>query len=208
MYGAIAVTILNAIAPRIVKVLTTFENHSTEGHRQVSNFIKTCLFRWTNTAIVVLVTTPFTSTLSLPSGTISFTSFFTEGDKIDTFIQNIKAYLANSNNTSSLLSAIYPIFITEMIQLPLLSVTDVLGHWNRHVLGPRAANHKRMLSYFKGQSYDLSERYSDMAKVLFLAFFYAAIFPGGFFLAAMTLMIHYWTDKFCLLVSNTFHMFN
>lgn len=40
-----------------------------------------------------------------------------------------------------------------------------------------------------------------MTNVIFLTFYYAIIFPAGFFFAAATLFVHYWTDKFCLLVS-------
>ena len=32
-----------------------------------------------------------------------------------------------------------------------------------------------------------------------MTFYYAMLFPIGFFLASCTLTIHYWTDKFCLL---------
>ena len=143
--------------------------------------MKTCLFRWTNTAIVVLITTPFTSRLSLPS-TDSCTSFFTEEANIsDTFVENIKAYLANSNNTSSLLGSIYPIFIIEMIHVPLVSVTDVFGHWKLHVLGPRAINRKRLFSYFQGESYDIGERYTvRFNSFLFLYNVLIGFFPHYF----------------------------
>ena len=38
-----------------------------------------------------------------------------------------------------------------------------------------------------------------MTNVLFMTFFYAAIFPSGFFFGAATLGVHYWVDKCCLL---------
>jgi len=38
-----------------------------------------------------------------------------------------------------------------------------------------------------------------MTKVLFMAFYYALIFPPGFLLAAVTLGVNYWVDKFSLL---------
>lgn len=40
-----------------------------------------------------------------------------------------------------------------------------------------------------------------MTKILFLTVFYAALYPGGFFFAAVTLAVTYWMDKFCLFVS-------
>jgi len=38
-----------------------------------------------------------------------------------------------------------------------------------------------------------------MTNVLFLAFYFAVLYPAGFFWAAATLAVHYWVDKFCLL---------
>jgi hypothetical protein len=38
-----------------------------------------------------------------------------------------------------------------------------------------------------------------MTNVLFLTFYYALLFPIGFFFAAATLAIHYFVDKHCLL---------
>jgi hypothetical protein len=38
-----------------------------------------------------------------------------------------------------------------------------------------------------------------MTNVLFLTFYYALLFPAGFFFAAATLAIHYLVDKYCLL---------
>jgi hypothetical protein len=38
-----------------------------------------------------------------------------------------------------------------------------------------------------------------MSNVLFLTFYYAFLFPAGYFFASASLAVHYWTDKFCLL---------
>lgn len=38
-----------------------------------------------------------------------------------------------------------------------------------------------------------------MTNVLFLTFYYAMLYPTGFFWASATLAVHYWVDKFCLL---------
>ena len=40
-----------------------------------------------------------------------------------------------------------------------------------------------------------------MNKMVFLSFFYGLLFPFGFFLGAVSLFVHYWVDKVCLLVS-------
>jgi hypothetical protein len=103
------------------------------------------------------------------------------------------------NQVDSLIPAMYAIFITEMLKAPATQLLDISGHWKRHVLAPRARDQKRMCYYFKGTEYALSERYTDQTTVLFLTFYYAMLFPAGFFFGSATLCVHYWTDKFCLL---------
>lgn len=103
------------------------------------------------------------------------------------------------SSSDSLIPAMYAIFITEMLKAPATQLLDISGHMKRHVLAPRARDQKRMMYYFKGTAYDLSERYTDQTTVLFLTFYYAMLFPAGFFFGSATLCVHYWTDKFCLL---------
>lgn len=44
-------------------------------------------------------------------------------------------------------------------------------------------------------------RYTNMTKIMFLAFWYSAIFPGGMLLAAVALAVNYYTDRFSLMRS-------
>ncbi|KAI2489993.1 Calcium-activated chloride channel [Fragilaria crotonensis] len=94
----------------------------------------------------------------------------------------------------------YAIFITELLKTPITKVLDLPGQFYRHILA-RAPDQRRMNAYFRGAKYHLSERYTDMTNVLFLTFYYAMLFPAGFFWAAATLSVRYWVDKFCLLRS-------
>jgi len=78
-------------------------------------------------------------------------------------------------------------------------MADYMGHFQRHYVAPRATDQRKMNQQFQGKLYNLSERYTDMNKVVFLAFFYAGIFPMGFLYGAAALLVHYLVDKFCLL---------
>lgn len=98
-----------------------------------------------------------------------------------------------------LINSVWAIFITEMLLNPLISVSDSWGNIQRHFFGPRAPDQQRMNLNFRGGHVDLAERYTEMTKILFLCFFYSALFPAGFFMAAVTLSIQYCTDKFALL---------
>jgi len=104
-----------------------------------------------------------------------------------------------SNSSDSILYALYAIFIFELIRGPVTQCFDVAGNLQRHLLGPRVANRLMLMGLFQGTAYELSERYTNMTSVLFLTFYYATIFPAGYFFAALTLAVHYWTDKYSLL---------
>ena len=60
----------------------------------------------------------------------------------------------------SLIPSMMAIFFTEMFKAPVTQLLDIGGHVNRHVLGPRAVDQKRMIMYFQGTAWSLSERYT------------------------------------------------
>lgn len=45
----------------------------------------------------------------------------------------------------------------------------------------------------------ISDTHQDMTKVLFVVFFYSALFPSGFFFGSLILTIQYFVDKFSLM---------
>jgi len=92
-------------------------------------------------------------------------------------------------------------FFTEMVKSPLFQLSDTYGNFKKHVLAPRQKDERSMALMFNGTKYELSEKYSDMTKIVFMACFYSSIFPAGFFFASGTLMVYYLTDKFSLLKS-------
>ena len=60
-------------------------------------------------------------------------------------------------------------------------------------------NHLRHLLCIPSLSICFEFTQKDATKLLFLAFFYNTVFPLGFFLASIALMVYYCIDKFCLL---------
>lgn len=61
------ITPLTQAFPEYARLLTTFESHPSEERLQTSLYVKIAAFRFINTAIIVTLVTPFTSTLG--SGT-------------------------------------------------------------------------------------------------------------------------------------------
>ena len=77
--SAFFISFFNGITPRIVKQLMKLESHRNEGSRQTSLFLRICLFRWTNTALILYIITPFASTLTASELLITiFSVFYTE----------------------------------------------------------------------------------------------------------------------------------
>jgi len=168
-YAALTVTAINQITPYICKFCNRFESHSNDGSYQTSLYTKTTFFKWTNTAIVTVIITPFTYK-----------------------IRDGSDYLINS---------VYSIFFAELLTNPAIKISDIWGNIQRHYLGPRELDQRRMNLRFGGGAFVLSDRYTEVTKILFLTFFYSSIFPAGFFFCAASLFINYWVDKFSLLVS-------
>jgi len=104
-----------------------------------------------------------------------------------------------SANEDSIVRSLWAIYMFEICRGPVTQMIDIYGHFYRHVLAPREEDQRRINLRFQGASFTLSERCTDMVNILFLTLFYSGIFPAGFFLAAIALFVHYWTDKFCLL---------
>lgn len=104
-----------------------------------------------------------------------------------------------SNAQDGLIRSLYAIYFFELLRGPVTQALDISGNVYRHLMGPRATDQESMELLFQATAYELSERYTNMTSMLFLTFYYGTIFPAGFFFAAGTLVVHYWTDKFCLL---------
>lgn len=80
LFSAMTISISNGSFPEFAKLLTNFEGHATEAGVQTSMYLKIALFRWVNTAVVITIITPFTSTLVTEGGLITqiYALFFTE----------------------------------------------------------------------------------------------------------------------------------
>eukprot|EP00580_Thalassiosira_gravida_P016537 CAMPEP_0201659950 /NCGR_PEP_ID=MMETSP0494-20130426/2690_1 /ASSEMBLY_ACC=CAM_ASM_000839 /TAXON_ID=420259 /ORGANISM="Thalassiosira gravida, Strain GMp14c1" /LENGTH=774 /DNA_ID=CAMNT_0048137655 /DNA_START=1861 /DNA_END=4185 /DNA_ORIENTATION=+ len=69
-FAAYAIAFFNGVFPEFAKILVNFESHPSEGSLQTSLYVKIAAFRWINTAIIVTMITPFTSTLSSGSNNL------------------------------------------------------------------------------------------------------------------------------------------
>jgi hypothetical protein len=161
------ITISNTLIPLIVKVLMIFEPHGTEGSFQAALYLKITFFRWVNTAFLMKIITPWTSTLE--------------------------------DGSRDVLPQINAILWAELWISPMLRLLDLFGNFKKHIMAPRARNQELMNLSFQGTKYNLGERYTDLTKVLFVCFYYSALYPAAFFFGTAILIVQYYTDKFCLM---------
>jgi hypothetical protein len=98
-----------------------------------------------------------------------------------------------------LIDQIYKLFFAEIFTSNAIQLLDPMGHVQRHILAPRAATQDAMNLNMQGQVFELAERYTNMTKILFLALWYCAIYPGALFMCSFSLLINYFTDRFSLM---------
>lgn len=104
-----------------------------------------------------------------------------------------------STGEDGLITKIYAIFFAELVTTNAIQLADPVGHLQRHFLAPRATSQDAMNLNMSGQEFELAERYTNMTKILFLAVWYCAIYPGTLFLCSFTLLVNYFTDRFSLM---------
>lgn len=103
-------------------------------------------------------------------------------------------------NGEHLVKSVAAIFVAEMFTAPIVQALFIPGIIKMHIVAPRCKDQESMNQCFTGARWELGERYTNMMKVLFLCFFFSALFPGAFALSALLLFIHFEMDKFCLMV--------
>lgn len=97
-----------------------------------------------------------------------------------------------------MLKTVSAIIIFDVWLGPLLRLSDWFTNIKKHILGPRARTQEEMNLSFQGTFYNFGERYTDFTKILFVVFFYSALFPMGFFFGFLILTFQYCVDKFSL----------
>lgn len=107
-----------------------------------------------------------------------------------------------AESKTSVLPSINSILWSELWLVPALRLLDLWGNVKKHFFAPRSRTQEVMNLNFQGTFYNLGERYTDLTKVLFLCFFYSALFPSTFFFGAAILAIQYYVsvkyDALCL----------
>ena len=170
--GGIVTAVATTLYPTVACYLTKRESHATESEVQKWQYIKIALFNVAITSLFLQIATPFDATLEKPEGSIP-----------------------------GLITNVHVLFFSQLLITPGLQIADFSGHINRHFFAPRAKTQAEMNILMKGTEMDLSIRYANMTKFVFLMVWYCAIYPAAFFMGSVALFISYFVDKFCLMRS-------
>ena len=111
----------------------------------------------------------------------------------------VTPFTSTIENGAQLIDWVSVLLTIELVQRPILQILDMMGTLKRHFLGPRAIHQKQMNTFFGGSPYDISERYTDITKILVLTFSYSTLFPPAYFFMTAIIFVCYWLDKFRLL---------
>lgn len=168
--GGIMTTVATVLYPVFARIFTKRESHASETEVQKWLYIKIVLFNVAITSLYLQIATPFTATLDKQEGAVP-----------------------------GLITNVHRLFFSQLLLSPVLQLADIMGHIKRHLLAPRAKTQAAMNNLMKGQDVDLSIRYGNMTKFVFLMVWYCAIYPAAFFMGAFALFIAYFIDRFCLM---------
>lgn len=103
------------------------------------------------------------------------------------------------NGKGGLIFQVQAQFIAEITTTAAVQLADPVGHLQRHFLAPRATTQDAMNLNMQGSKFELAERYTAVAKLLFLTFWYCSIYPGAFFFCAFSLQVIYFMDRLSLM---------
>jgi hypothetical protein len=103
------------------------------------------------------------------------------------------------NGRQGLIQQIQAQFMAEITTTAAIQLADPVGHLKRHILAPRQKTQDAMNLNMQGSPFELAERYTAASKLLFLTFWYSALFPGAFFFCAFALQVIYFLDRLSLM---------
>lgn len=113
----------------------------------------------------------------------------------------IVSVLQDSKGTNEVLALnqVQTILISDALLGPILRAANITSRFKKWFLAPHAPTQEKMNYYYKGSSWHLGERYTDMIKTLFLSLFYMTLLPFGMFITAFAFLTQYAADKYLLL---------
>ena len=137
------ISLYNTLIPMLCSFFNSLESHASEGGAQESLYMKIAFARWTNTAIVICVITPFTATLN--GVNLDVDNFVIVKSEVRTIISVVMSptQLNSSTSSSQLLFQVYTVLFADVVSYPIYRILDFGGVLNKFFLAPFAKNQVR-----------------------------------------------------------------
>ena len=118
---------------------------------------------------------------------------------VNTAIAVFVAYNARTRLSKPALEQVMLILLADAFLSPLLRVLDPWDTFLRYVSAPRMQTQRGANRFWRGAEWHIAERYTDVAKTLFVGAFYAAALPSGIFVTSAAIVTTFFADRYCLL---------
>jgi hypothetical protein len=101
---------------------------------------------------------------------------------------------------SAFIEQVISVQLAACFVTPLISLTDVVGLLQRHIVAPVGSSTQgQMNRMWTGSDWQLAERYTVIAKMLFVSLFYTLLSPCALFIATAAFLFMFFVDRYLLL---------
>lgn len=97
------------------------------------------------------------------------------------------------------ITQVFIVQVSACLTSPILALCDIQGLVYRHVFAYSAETQRELNSYFQGTSWSLAEKYTGLARVLFVSLFNSLLTPLSILLCSVTFLVIFLIDNYLLL---------
>jgi hypothetical protein len=207
--GALAISVSNSILPMIMKKLNDREQHPTWTNTEASLLFKLVAGRMLIFGILPFMTTPWHATIS--TGAPSYDTTMSNAEDYNPLAPadappykypfwSINTYSKTDKTTlPPNIKKIITILLSDALLGPLIRVANPAGNFAYFYGTTKAKSQEDLDAMFKGASWMLAERFSDMTKTIYVTLFFSALAPVAYLLCTIAMFNTYWVDKYMLL---------
>mmetsp|Transcript_29345 Transcript_29345/g.87781 ORF Transcript_29345/g.87781 Transcript_29345/m.87781 type:complete len:877 (+) Transcript_29345:146-2776(+) len=117
----------------------------------------------------------------------------------NTAIAVFVSYNSKTRLSGPALEQVMLILLFDAFLMPLVRVFEPYDLFMRFVVAARQPTQTAANRFWVGADWNIAERYTDVAKTLFVGMFYAAAVPNGLLVTAAALATTFFADRYCLL---------
>lgn len=118
---------------------------------------------------------------------------------VNTALAVFISYGPRNRLSNDALSQVMLILLFDAFLGPLIRIFDPYDLFLRRLVSPLQPTQRAMNRFWIGAEWNIAERYTDVAKTVFVGMFYAAALPTAPIVTAAAMLTTFCADRFCLL---------